>query len=313
MTPIDPTTLKTGDKVAHADAPEFLFEVKRVGGDEEGVFEVDVRSSLTQETYTFEADSRTPSTALDRIVAPPAVSIPSVGRVDHLLDLNHLRLARSTFAGFRLVGGHRQVGAHTRRWFFTGEKHNNCCFHLVTWPGYLVVTGDVGDCLWSRTENMLEWAARGIDDRQYMMGKVPAQMREKQWASEKARAHVDRWYAGQVEQRLFDPPTGTKSDLRADLRELGDRRRQLSGCVSNEFEFYIATTDVAGWPHDDYPDCRRPPNNYEWCHSALQVGLELLGYLPTDLCLPKTEGSTPKGGDDAEGNPEQAATESVPV
>ena len=68
--------------------------------------------------------------------------------------------------------------------------------------------------------------------------------------------------------------------------------------------------DLKGWQHDDYPDCRRPPNNYEWCHSALRVGLELLGYLPKDLCLGgKKEGATPEGetGDIAKVEAESAA------
>lgn len=312
MTPLDPNTLKTGDKVSHADAPELLFQVTETHSDEEGVFEVEVRSSLTQNRHLFEIDGRLPSTALGMIVAPPDKTIPSVGRVEHLLNLNHLRLARSTFAGFRLAGGHRQVEAHTRRWFFRGPKHGNCCFHLVTWPGYLVVTGDVGDCLWSRTENMLQWAADGIDDRQYMSGKTPSQMREKQWSSEKAKAHVDEWYAHQVESLLFEPGYEREPGVSVQqaLDDLKDTRRRLHNSTSHEFEFYTATMDIRSWQHDDYPDCRMPPSNYEWCHSALQVGLELLGYLPEDLCLPRTEGATPEGAVDAE---RETAAQGVPV
>lgn len=310
LTPIDPTTLKPGDKVSHAEAPELLFKVVDVSSDGDGVVTVEVRSALTGDVSAFEVDPRLPTAALGMIVAPPVKPLRAVGEVDAALDENHRRLARSTFKGFRLVGGHRQVEAYTRRWFFRRPDHGNCCFHLVTWPGYLLVTGDVGDCLWSRTENMLKWAADNVHDRQYLMSKTPAQMREKQWSHEKAEAEVDKWYAGRVESRLFEPVSVLKSDLRADLAELRDDRRRLRGCASDEFEFYTATMSLKGWQHDDYPDCRRPPNNYEWCHSALRVGLELLGYLPKDLCLGgKKEGATPEGeiGDSAKVEAESAA------
>lgn len=51
------------------------------------------------------------------------------------------------------------------------------CFHwfrVTTWPGYLAVTGDLGDVVFSRCQDMIPWARSSIRDPNYMASKVVA-------------------------------------------------------------------------------------------------------------------------------------------
>lgn len=281
--------LKVGDQIGHAMAPDLVFVVTEVSTDAGQVSAVDARSTLTHNTVTFTDDIVYKRAHLSQICDPPKKRIATAAEVESQIEQQHLDHARRAFAGFRLEGGHRQVEAHTRRWFFCGDSFA-CCFHLVAWPGYLILTGDVGHCQWTRDPDMIEWARKAIDDRHYAIGKATGGFERTEWSADKARARVAEWRARRVEGILFDgrrPSPVLDEDFDDWYGEVCQKARNLDRLADDNDEFYRAAIQIPSFVYDEFPNCRVRSSRYEWCHSALRVGLELLGHLPKDLSLPR--------------------------
>lgn len=282
--------LKAGDRVGHAMAPDLTFVVTGLSTDAGQVSEVEVQSAITANRFAFSDDTNRMRSHLSKICEPPQTPLVGAADFEHQHEQKHLAAARRTFAGFRLVGGHRHVEAHTRRWFFRGDSFC-CCFHLVTWTGHLIVTGDVGHCQWSRDPDMIEWARKAIDDRHYAIGKATGGFERTEWCEDKARGRVSEWYARRVERILFDErrQSALADDEYEDwYGEANQKAKRLQSLAYDSDEFYQSASRISSFVGDEFPDCRVRSSRYEWLHSALQVGLELLGHLPKDFSLPKT-------------------------
>ena len=71
----------------------------------------------------------------------------------------------------RDIAGHRMHvvrddGLHRQLWF--GRPGSSCMhFQLITWPGYLCYTGDMGTFVFRRLEDMLQFFRREAGERQY--------------------------------------------------------------------------------------------------------------------------------------------------
>ncbi len=59
-------------------------------------------------------------------------------------------------------------------------------FDVIVSGATLIVTGDIGDCMWTRERNMLAWFARSWSDLHYNSGKVPQAIKTREFDSRTA-------------------------------------------------------------------------------------------------------------------------------
>lgn len=112
-------------------------------------------------------------------------------------------------------------------------------FRVIHVPGLLWCGGDVGDCEWRRTYDMIAWARSAINSVDYFFEKVPQHIQKKEFSSDKAR----QW----IKELDSDEFNETARELYSDLFSVTD----------NEYEF----TDVLF--NSDLHDGEMPPV-YEW-------------------------------------------------
>src|SRR5690348_17164327 len=63
-------------------------------------------------------------------------------------------------------------------------------FDVTTTPGYLFVTGDIGDLIVGRTGDMIAWSRSAIGSISYFAEKVPSSIDTKEWSSDRAREWI---------------------------------------------------------------------------------------------------------------------------
>lgn len=61
-----------------------------------------------------------------------------------------------------------------RHWRCANPKRGYYYFDVVAYPGYLIITGDIGDMIFCRTDDMVAWARDSIDSIGYFAQKVVA-------------------------------------------------------------------------------------------------------------------------------------------
>lgn len=291
MTADEIMALKKGDRVGHADCPELCFKVHKVDVDEDEeengsvtrtVRRVHVESVYSSEGWEFEDGDRRSN--LDKIARPPMELVPTRGEIwKRQLD-DHEKLAARSFAGFQLVSGHRHVYPELRRWVFRHPDHRNHAFSLVAWPGYLFVGGDLDECVWTRSYDMIEWATGAVRDPQYFAGKVVNPIKTREWCSELATAWVWEEWAGRVERLLMEGERsgGWRRNKEHTVESLTETRDELLAHIEDgQHAFgYHAYTHTDWMDGGDYPNLERYTCSYLWARSAVQVGLRLLGHLP---------------------------------
>lgn len=138
-------------------------------------------------------------------------------------------------------------------------KADSCefAFEITTLPGTLLVTGDIGELIVQRTEDMLAWAERAVYSIDYFAGKVPHALPTTQWCPDVAWEWLEELAAEEVEEEEDKAERVEKiADLRSCLedgsdaffRELSDSRL-IDGC--------------------DYPDLTNWTSNFLWCREAV--------------------------------------------
>jgi hypothetical protein len=68
------------------------------------------------------------------------------------------------------------------------RQSTSFAFHVITWPGYLVVCGDIGEMMWTRCSDMFQWAPGAINSIDYFEKKVPHGVETRQYDTDIARA-----------------------------------------------------------------------------------------------------------------------------
>jgi len=134
----------------------------------------------------------------------------------------------------------------------------NMGFDIVTWPGSLCYTGDMGDYLFQRTEDMIA----------FMRGSCMSYG----YAAEKCVAHdgrVTEFSEERFREILHD---------RIAEAEHGDRRKEVREKVDvilREFSNYSAPADAEKAMYesglwDDMPSCKEYTFHFLWCLHALE-------------------------------------------
>jgi hypothetical protein len=158
------------------------------------------------------------------------------------------------------------------------ERSSFYWFELVTWPGSLVINGDMGSYTFSRTEDMFGFfrTGRGGINPSYWSEKVPAATRTKEYSPELfaqlVAEHIEdaaREFPGlaaDVKAEILDAADSSHEDgahqLLADYRYYADPGDRYSG-GDPDFEF----CDTWEW------DLRDWSYQFLWCCHAIVWGI----------------------------------------
>lgn len=118
-------------------------------------------------------------------------------------------------------------------------------FHVVTFPGRLIVSGDIGDLMLVRCYDMLEWAPQAVESIDYFASKVVSGP-TKQYCSEVAREAIRQ----------------ARQENPLDLLEVSD--------VDNPHSTIMEIYDSRIWEGCDFPSLENWTSNFLWCREALR-------------------------------------------
>lgn len=124
-------------------------------------------------------------------------------------------------------------------------------FRVTTWPGWIVVSGDIGFFAACRCPDMIDFVRRAIDSPRYLAEKAPSD----------------------IEVRRYDPECG-EYWLREQLRE-AKRKAALRDALRDEiyvdYPTFCGELLRRGIVKDcDFPRCENYTGSFLWCREALR-------------------------------------------
>jgi hypothetical protein len=143
----------------------------------------------------------------------------------------------------------------------------NCinAFEVVTGPGWLLIRGDMGTCLWERTNDMLGWCRGSINSLGYFAEKVSREIKIKEYDPDIAKA----WLLDQIID-FWNDHHG--DDMDADewhqWKEITDLYRD--GDPSEKLDWERDVMDTGINDGGDYPDWRNYTYHFLWQREALK-------------------------------------------
>ena len=136
------------------------------------------------------------------------------------------------------------------------ERSSFYWFELVTWPGSLVINGDMGGFMFSRTEDMLEFFRGHRVNPQYWAEKLPAGMRVKEYSYELFAQLV----AEHIEDVAKDLP-GLVQDVKAEILDSGDSGHEDGAHrLLSDYRYYADPADRYSSGQPDFEFC----DTWEW-------------------------------------------------
>lgn len=146
-----------------------------------------------------------------------------------------------------------------RHYRCANPKTINLSFHVVTFPGRLIICGDIGGMAWERCPDMLEWAAGAVHSTDYFAEKVWKSIKVKEFDEEMAKSAVQREY----EDRLKD----AESDYERQL--LTENRDFLLSAIEDGESFYSAYSQ-SDWYGGEFPSVENFTREFLRCREAVK-------------------------------------------
>ncbi|MEO9230422.1 MAG: hypothetical protein ABI216_15970 [Devosia sp.] len=163
-------------------------------------------------------------------------------------------------------------GAH-RHLLFKAPGTSNRHFHLVTWPRYLAITGDMGCYVFARAHDMFQFFRHPDVNLPYWAEKLESGRNEvSELSEERFRATIDSdfdgWSFDDVAQKAAARAALDRSDL-AEAMEYHDE----DGAVGKVLDYICPIT---GHHFADFHDQTLSDFTYHfvWCCRAIRWGIE---------------------------------------
>lgn len=131
-------------------------------------------------------------------------------------------------------------------------------FDVTTIPGTLVITGDIGELIVQRADDMIAWASGSVHSIDYFAEKVPRSMQTGEFCVEVAKEFL--------------------SELRSDLRDTGDLDEETKDKIA-ELRNILDGDEVADFQTElylsglvdgcDMPNLKNYTSNFLWCREAV--------------------------------------------
>lgn len=152
------------------------------------------------------------------------------------------------------------VGLH-RRWLCSSPNTGMYSFTIVTFPGRLVVAGDIGFLALERQDDMLAWARSSLRDLDYVAQKVPQCIQTREYDPDIAR----EWCRTELAKLKQD---GGKPDGWVERIEV--IKEVLEDWIDDEGRTMSELHEAGLFDSGDPPDFRNWTYNFLWCVSALR-------------------------------------------
>lgn len=131
-------------------------------------------------------------------------------------------------------------------------------FDITTTPGTIIVTGDIGELIVQRSDDMIAWARGSVHSIDYFAEKVPRSMETGEFCVEVAKEFL--------------------SELRSDLRDTGDLDEETKDKIA-ELRNILDGDEVADFQTElylsglvdgcDMPNLKNYTSNFLWCREAV--------------------------------------------
>ncbi len=163
------------------------------------------------------------------------------------------------------------------------RRPGTMCMHfdILTWPGYLCYTGDMGTFVFRRLEDMLVFFRKGVHDPafridlRYWAEKVEASDKHDgitEFSAESFKAEVKDYFEQATEESEKWPAT-RRAALWSEIED-----QLFSSLDDSEHHAWSALHDFEhdGFRFTDWErDCRVYTQRFLWCCHALEWGIEL--------------------------------------
>lgn len=150
---------------------------------------------------------------------------------------------------------------------------SNMYFDIVTWPGSLCFTGDMGDYLFQRTDDMIEFMRRSCMSYGYAAEKCVAYGgRLKEFCEDR----FEEILAERLAESLADGGDGTFRVVRRgkaeneDVAEAIEKIRQEYSEYNSPFDATKAMHESGLWDTSELPSCEEYTFHFLWCLHALK-------------------------------------------
>ncbi len=181
------------------------------------------------------------------------------------LSARDRRVAESEQWAARNFAGHviteRLSQGMFRSWRCQTPGDWNCAFDLTTTPGHLIITGDIGDLIVTRTEDMLVWSRTAVHSIDYFAEKVPHAIPTREWD----RDVVAEWVAAELAEEQAQDELDQKRI--AEWQELAD---VISDDEIHEGGFADALSTAGLIDGCDWPTLTNWTRNFLWCREAVK-------------------------------------------
>lgn len=140
----------------------------------------------------------------------------------------------------------------------TGIMH----FHIVTFPGRLLVCGDIGDMVWERVPDMFAWAKNALHSTGYFEEKCWRTLKTKEYSADVAKESIRYEHEWRTDEL---------SEHEQELRKKVDaeRDRLISAADEGEHAFVQAYWD-SEWYTGDFPSITDYTRSFLWAREALR-------------------------------------------
>lgn len=167
----------------------------------------------------------------------------------------HERLAKEAFSRHRIHVVSRGDKVSCYRCASPDTNIHSFCITLI--PGSLIVNGDIGELIVSRSPDMLSWSNRAIRDIAYFASKVAPAIPTKQFDAAVAEALVE----------------GLR--LEADATQDSESAEGLDDALDaledgGPDDFCRALADAGYYRDYDFPDLKNWTSNFLWCREAVK-------------------------------------------
>ncbi len=176
------------------------------------------------------------------------------------------RMAEHSFAEHKITLRHRSPCCRFASWRCQKQGTWMYGFDVTIEPGRLMVFGDIGDCVWERTEDMLGWARGSIESIGYFAEKVVREIETECYSSDVAEA----W----VKEQLYE----LELDDEMDGSEKSKQRERIEGLLTaledGEVVFTNAVYESGLADGCDWPNFNTFTPSFMWCREAVKWFLE---------------------------------------
>jgi hypothetical protein len=191
-------------------------------------------------------------------------------------------LAAKAFAQHRIIQNLAQ-GLH-RHWSCVGRRGSAYHFNVITEPGRLIVTGDIGEIILCRLPDMIEFLRTSLGDLDYLAGKVQGKS-PREWSEDLCKD----WLAARVaevkaEQRQDAEDYALDGAVPAHVamkrNEKLEKYRQLYQELEDGRIFFELALYRSGLADGDWPRLETFSHQFLWCTMALRWFMANLDKVP---------------------------------